>query len=396
MARVLLENVTKKYGDVVAVSELSLEIRDREFFVLLGPSGCGKSTVLRLIAGLETVSTGNIYIGSRLVNDLPPRDRDIAMVFESPSYALYPHLTAYENMAFGLNIRKDLPLPQESTDMSAAGPGPEQAHVQSGKNAREGEIRKRVERVAGRLHLQDYLKRKRNELSAGHSQSVALGRAMVREPKVFLMDDPLSQLDGALRASSRIELRELHRRSNATIIYVTHNQVDAMALGNRVGVMDNGVLQQVATPQALYERPANLFVAGFIGSPAMNMFNVAVESDAEELFFSGRGFRVPVPEYYARRLLDWAGRQVVMGLRPEDIHDARFLPDADPATVIRAEAQLREYLGSEIDLHLVVSGQEFVARVDDRTETRPGQGLNVVFDTAKMHVFDPATQRTLL
>jgi multiple sugar transport system ATP-binding protein len=385
---------------VAAVSDLSLEVRDGEFFVLLGPSGCGKSTVLRLIAGLEAVTSGSIYIGARLVNDLPPRDRDVAMVFESPGHALYPHLTAYENMAFGLHLRKDLPLGREEQ----AGPGAEQGSVQggqagqAGQTAREGAIRSRVEQVAGRLGLGDYLKRKRHELSAGHRQSVALGRAMVREPQVFLMDDPLSQLDARLRASSRAELRELHRRLGATVVYVTHNQAEAMALGNRVGVMDNGALQQLGTPQALYERPANVFVAGFVGSPPMNIFPGALESDEERLFFKGPapGLRVPVPEHYARRLADWTGERVVMGLRPEDIHDARFLPDADPATIVRAEVQLREYLGSDIDLHLTSVGQEFVARVDNRTEARPGDSVDVAFDTTNMHVFDPANGRTLL
>ncbi|MFL5733782.1 MAG: ABC transporter ATP-binding protein [Chloroflexia bacterium] len=392
MARVFLQNVTKKYGDVTAVNEFTLEIRDKDFFVLVGPSGCGKSTVLRLIAGLEAPTSGNIYIGDTLVNRLPSRERDIAMVFESPSYALYPHLTAYDNMATSLRFRKDLPLVQG--EQSA--PTPDQQNRKAGQAAREGEIRRRVERVADRLHLQGYLGRKRSELSAGHNQSVALGRAMVREPRVFLMDDPLSQLDGTARASSRIELRDLHRRSGATVIYVTHNQVEAMALGNRVGVMDNGVLQQSGTPQALFDRPANIFVAGFIGSPPMNMFRVTAESDAEGLFFSGPGFRLPVPEHYATRLGDCDGRPLVMGLRAEDIHDARLSRDADPRTVVEAEVRLREYLGSEVDLHLVVGGQEFVARVSERTDARPGQRLNVAFDTSKIHVFDRDTQRSLL
>jgi multiple sugar transport system ATP-binding protein len=302
-------------------------------------------------------------------------------------------LTAYDNMAFGLTFRKTLPHTREG--QTPVAPGQPETR-QGAKAAREGEIRERVERVAGRLRLQDYLKRKRSELSAGHSQSVALGRAIVREPQVFLMDDPLSQLDAELRASSRAELRDLHSRLNATIIYVTHNQADATALGNRVGVMDNGVLQQIGTSQSLYRSPTNMFVAGFIGSPAMNMFDVAVQSDAQELFFEGPGFRVLVPEHYAGRLADWEGRAVVMGLRPEDIHDARFLPDAPPQTVVHAKVEMREYLGSEVDLHLSVGGQEFVARMDDRTDARRGQDLDVVFDTDNMHVFNPTTQRVLL
>ena len=288
MARVLLRNVTKQYGKIVAVDGLSLEARDGEFLVLLGPSGCGKSTVLRLIAGLETLTSGDIYIGERLVNRVPTHDRNAVMMFESPTYALYPHMTAYNNVAFGLRIQEQRRGGQQ-TEEPGSSMGKEvlpgnNRNKRDVKEEREGIIRKRIEQAATRLGLQGHLGRKPSELSAGQQQSVALERAMLRTPEVFLMDDPLSNLDRLLHAASRAELRDLHRQLNATTIYVTHDQMDAMSLAQRIAVMKDGVLQQLGVPQAVYERPANTFVATFVGSPPMNLLPVHLEEDGGQLF----------------------------------------------------------------------------------------------------------------
>ena len=386
MATVRLEHVTKRYGEVTAVDDVTLEVRSGEFFVLVGPSGCGKSTLLRLIAGLEEVTSGTIYIGGERVNHLPPRERDVAMVFESPNYALYPHLTTFDNMAFALRWRKG------QGEIGQAG------GKAKGRAAREENIRKRVEGVAGRLGLGGLLKRRREELSAGHRQSAAFGKAMVRKPKVFLMDDPLSQVDSAIRASGHRELRELHRQMEATIIYVTHDQAEAMALGQRLAVMNEGVVQQVGTPQGLYNRPANLFVAGFIGSPPMNLFAARIEGSGDTMLIKGRGFRVPVPAHLAERLSGREGSDIVVGLRPEHIHDARFARDADPSATVSARVEASEYLGSDINLHLVAEEgiEEFVARVDSRTQARPGDRIDVVFEAAMVHAFDPVSGRSVL
>src|SRR5690554_686499 len=295
MASVTLERVTKRFGNVIAVDEASLEIRDKEFLVLVGPSGCGKSTTLRMVAGLEDVTEGNIYIGDRLVNDVPPKDRDIAMVFQN--YALYPHMDVYNNMAFGLKLRK---FPKS-------------------------EIDRRVKEAARMLGIENLLDRKPKQLSGGQRQRVAVGRAIVREPKVFLMDEPLSNLDAKLRVQMRAELSKLHRRLEATVIYVTHDQTEAMTMGDRIVVMKDGFIQQVGAPLEVYEKPVNVFVAGFIGSPAMNFMEGVLRRDGETYFIDAKTFKLPIPAEKAasiKNLGKYVDKQVVLGIRPEDIEDA--------------------------------------------------------------------------
>lgn len=392
MARVQLEHVSKKYGDVTAVSNLSMDVRDGELLALLGPSGCGKSTVLRLIAGLETLTSGNIYMDGQLVNNVPPGGRNLALVFESPSHALYPNMTVYDNMAFGLRIRKE-PL-EDATNREAKPHTPNIPASTQTHSEREEGIRKRVEQVAGRLGLQSYLGRKRDQLSAGHSQSAALGRALVRHPRLLLMDDPLSQLDAQAAGGRRAELKRLHKETGATILYVTHDQAEATSLGDRIAVMDNGVLQQIDTSQSLYNHPANMFVAGFIGSPSMNLLQADVEGPGGTLL-SGRGFTVVMPPYFAERLTD--RQQVVLGISPENIKDARLLPDADPLTVVSATVELVENTGSDLFVHLSAGGgPTFVARLGVGTHLRPGQQMDLVFDMAKMHAFDPVSGLALV
>ncbi len=291
MAKVLLEQVSKQFGTVVAVNSVTLEIPDKQFTVLVGPSGCGKTTCLRLVAGLEEASAGNIYIGERLVNDVAPKDRDIAMVFQN--YALYPHMSVYDNMAFGLRLRK---YPR-------------------------AEIDRRVKEAAEMLGIQELLARKPKQLSGGQRQRVALGRAIVREPQVFLMDEPLSNLDAKLRVQTRAEIKKLHARLQTTTIYVTHDQVEAMTMGDRIVVMKDGLVQQVDSPLNLYEKPANLFVAGFIGSPAMNFLEAKLARQDSKMFVDGGVFRAEIPQAYIPKLSAWAGRPVIFGIRPEDIHD---------------------------------------------------------------------------
>src|SRR5690242_19125622 len=296
MAGVTFEHVSKKYaGDVLAVNDLNLEIRDKEFLVLVGPSGCGKSTALRMIAGLEEISSGILRIGDRVVNNVPPKDRDIAMVFQS--YALYPHMSVYDNMAFGLRMRKTMP--------SGAAPG----------TSREAAIKQRVEEVADIVGLRQYLNRKPRQLSGGQRQRVALGRAIVREPQVFLMDEPLSNLDAKLRVQTRAEISKLQRRLQTTMIYVTHDQTEAMTMGDRIAVMRDGILQQLDTPQNLYDHPTNMFVAGFIGSPSMNFFPSTLQQDGGNLFIVGKGFRMAVPQQYRQAMLSQAGKDIIFGLR---------------------------------------------------------------------------------
>ena len=395
MTRVLLENITKKYGEVLAVDDLNIEVHDKEFLVLVGPSGCGKSTALRMIAGLEDISSGNLYIGSNLVNDMAPKDRDIAMVFQS--YALYPHMTVYDNMAFGLRLRKNLPFLDAPPNVNGTnGTSGGSSSLLAKRRAREAAIRKQVEAVANSIELGQYLNRKPSQLSGGQRQRVALGRAIVREPEVFLMDEPLSNLDAKMRVSTRAFLQKLHRRLGVTTIYVTHDQVEAMTMGDRIAVMKDGVLQQLDTPKVLYEHPANMFVAGFIGSPAMNLFTSDVEGDDQGLFLKGPGFRVKVPEHYARRLADRKGQQIIIGLRPEVIHDAHYKPDADPASLVDARVEVLETLGRDMNVYLTTGEQQFVARLDDRTVVTPGQSIKLVFDTANMNAFDPTTQQALL
>ncbi len=366
MANVILKNVVKQFGTARAVDDLSIEIHDKEFAVLVGPSGCGKSTALRMIAGLETVSSGEIHIGDVQVNDMAPKDRDIAMVFQN--YALYPHMNVRENMGFGLKIRK----------FSAA------------------EIDSRVQEAADILGLTELLERKPKELSGGQRQRVAVGRAIVRKPQVFLFDEPLSNLDAKLRVAMRAEISKLHRRLGATIIYVTHDQVEAMTMADRIFIMNKGVLQQSGAPMEVYSQPANRFVAGFIGSPAMNFIDATVVSDEQALFIDAEGFRVRLPDAFRSRLASYAGRPVVFGVRPEDISAQ---PDGanDEGNTTTARADVVETLGSEVFVHLMCGQQTIVARME--VPERPltvGQTLRVNFKMPKTHVFDTETSRTIV
>jgi multiple sugar transport system ATP-binding protein len=366
VAEVRLDHVTKKYGDVLAVNDLTIQVQDREFLVLVGPSGCGKSTGLRLIAGLEEISSGDIYIGDRRVNDVAPKDRDIAMVFQS--YALYPHMTVFDNLAFGLKLR----------------------------HTPKVEIDRRVKEAAEILGLQNLLARKPKQLSGGQRQRVALGRAIVREPQVFLMDEPLSNLDAKLRVQTRAELIKLHHRLQSTVVYVTHDQVEAMTMGSRIAVMKDGILQQLDTPQNLYDRPANTFVAGFIGSPAMNFFSgQIVANGSDEVHVQANGLELAVPGSLVAKLKPLASREVVFGIRPEDIHHLSERPDAPDGQRARVAVEVVEPLGSEQYVYLLSGGHEFTARMDTRNTIRADEELDVVFDTEKLHVFDRLTEQAL-
>jgi multiple sugar transport system ATP-binding protein len=362
MAGVNYDHVTKKFGDVTAVNDLNLEVKDKEFLVLVGPSGCGKTTALRLLAGLEEITSGNITIGDRVVNEVAPKDRDIAMVFQS--YALYPHMSVYDNMAFGLRLRK----------------------------TPKAEIDRRVKEAADILKIGELLNRKPKQLSGGQRQRVALGRAIVREPKVFLMDEPLSNLDAKLRVQTRAEISKLHQRLETTFIYVTHDQTEAMTMGTRIAVMNFGILQQLDTPQNLYDYPANKFVAGFIGSPAMNFFDAKVTGTREELYIDVGSFRLPVPKDRRAKLADYIGRDVVLGVRPEDIHDREYTPGAVNGAPVTTQVDVIEPMGSEIYLYLLSGRHSFIARVDPRSQARPGKTVDVVMNLDHIHVFDKETE----
>jgi multiple sugar transport system ATP-binding protein len=362
MAEVTLRNVVKQFGAARAVDDLSIAIHDREFAVLVGPSGCGKTTALRMIAGLETVSSGDIFIGDRRVNDLPPRDRDIAMVFQN--YALYPHMSIRDNLGFGLRIRQ---LPRSEIDA-------------------------RVDEAADILGLADLLDRKPKELSGGQRQRVAVGRAIVRKPKLFLFDEPLSNLDAKLRVAMRAEISKLHRRLGATIVYVTHDQVEAMTMADRIFILSRGVLQQSGSPMEVYAKPANRFVAGFIGSPAMNFVDATVEDDGSALYAVADGFRVRLPEAFAPSVRPYAGRAVVFGVRPEDIAAA-----TGTGATLETRAEVVETLGSEIFAHLACGPRTIVARMKaPDVPLRVGDALAVELDMAKTHLFDPTTERTIV
>ncbi|MHB8575363.1 MAG: ABC transporter ATP-binding protein [Dehalococcoidia bacterium] len=365
MARVYLEHLVKRFdGGVVAVNDLSIEIRDEEFLVLVGPSGCGKSTALRMVAGLEEITDGSVYIGERRVNDVAPRDRDIAMVFQS--YALYPHMSVYDNMAFGLKLRH-VPKPQIET---------------------------RVQEAARILSIETLLKRKPRQLSGGQRQRVALGRAIVREPQAFLMDEPLSNLDAKLRVQMRAEIVKLHHRLRTTTIYVTHDQVEAMTMGDRIAVMRDGILQQLDTPQSLYDRPANTFVAGFIGSPAMNLIPMQVRADGGETALVSDSLRLPVPGRYLSALQALTGTEVTVGLRPEDIAEAAA---ADwTAAPFPVTVDVLEPLGSEAFLYGQIGGQTTIARVNPRAHFGIGDQVTLQANTDHMHVFDALTGVNLL
>ena len=362
MATVNMDHIFKKFGEVTAVNDLNIKVRDEEFLVLVGPSGCGKTTALRMVAGLEEQTSGDIFIGDRLVNDVPPKDRDIAMVFQN--YALYPHMSVYDNLSFGLRLRG---VPKD-------------------------DIKRRVDAVAQMLGLEKLLQRKPKELSGGQRQRVALGRAIVREPKVFLMDEPLSNLDAKLRVQTRADLLKLHQRVKTTTIYVTHDQVEAMTMGDRIAVMRDGLLQQLDTPQVLHDRPANLFVAGFIGSPAMNFFTGTLGGGDSPQVDAG-AFKAPVPPESKSVARDYIGKQVVYGIRPEDIEVG---PSSDgQSTVVNAKVDVVEYLGSELQLHCSTDGKTFVARVGTEIQTHPGETVPFRFDSRKAHVFDATSERAL-
>ena len=360
MAEVVLKNVRKVYDkDVVAVDTASIEIKDKEFVVLVGPSGCGKSTTLRMIAGLEEITDGEIYIDGNLVNDIPPKDRDIAMVFQN--YALYPHMTVYQNMAFGLKLRK---YPKN-------------------------EIDERVTEAADILGIEELLERKPKALSGGQRQRVAVGRAIVRKPKVFLFDEPLSNLDAKLRVQMRTEISKLHSRLEATMIYVTHDQMEAMTMGDRIVVMRDGLINQVDSPLTLYNKPVNQFVAGFIGSPSMNFLTGTLTSNNGSMVFDEGNIQLPLPEAYARPLQNHANKEVTFGIRPEDIHDPDSLNSGSADTVVvTAKVEVVEPMGNEVFLYLTTGKSSFVARIDPLHVPVVDQDVKLAVEIDKAHFFD--------
>ncbi|CAM3011186.1 sn-glycerol-3-phosphate ABC transporter ATP-binding protein UgpC [Paenibacillus sediminis] len=367
MAGVRLEHIYKKYPgtDKATVVDVNLDIKDKEFLVLVGPSGCGKSTTLRMIAGLEEISEGKLYIGDRVVNDVAPKDRDIAMVFQS--YALYPHMNVYQNMAFGLKLRK----------------------------VKKDEIDRRVREAARILDIEHLLDRKPKALSGGQRQRVALGRAIVRDPQVFLMDEPLSNLDAKLRGQMRAEITKLAKRLETTVIYVTHDQIEAMTMGDRIVVMKDGVIQQAASPEELYNNPQNIFVAGFIGSPTMNFINGTLSEQNGTVRFKAQGIDVEVPQGKANILRDkrYVGKEVILGVRPEDLHEEPVFLEASPNTIFTANVDVTENLGHEMLLYLSGLGSDTViARVDGRSTTREGQNAKLAIDMNKIHIFDKETE----
>ena len=368
MASISLKGIYKIYpGDVTAVSDFNLEIEDKEFIILVGPSGCGKSTTLRMIAGLEEISKGELYIGDRLVNDVPPKDRDIAMVFQN--YALYPHMTVYKNMAFGLELRK---TPKD-------------------------EIDKRVREAARVLDIEHLLDRKPKALSGGQRQRVALGRAMVRNPAVFLLDEPLSNLDAKLRTSMRTEIIKLHQKLGTTFIYVTHDQTEAMTMGDRIVVMKDGLIQQVDTPQNLYDYPCNMFVGGFIGSPQMNFLDATLVKEGSNYYVDLGGDKLLIaPEKVTSALDAYVGKAIKAGIRPEDIKDDEEFMEKHKDATITAHVEVSELMGAEIYLYLTYQGQNLMARVAPTSKSRRGDKIVVAMDTNKIHLFDPESEKTLL
>jgi multiple sugar transport system ATP-binding protein len=363
MSRVLIRNLNKKYDEVHAVKNVNLEIRDREFVVLVGPSGCGKTTTLRMVAGLESITSGDVLIGDTVVNDLPPMDRDIAMVFQN--YALYPHMSVYDNMAFGLKMRK------------FARP----------------EIEKRVREAADILGIGDYLKRKPRQLSGGQRQRVALGRAIVRHPQVFLFDEPLSNLDAKLRVQMRVELKKIHDRLGTTAVYVTHDQVEAMTLGDRVVVMKDGIVQQVGEPLELYNQPANRFVAGFLGSPAMNFAKVGVAEENGAICAVADGIRLTLPSPLAARLRPYVGEEVTLGIRPEDL---RVVPGGESDGLsFPAVVEVIERLGSQTLLDVKVGAGAMVAAVEPALQTKVREQLHLALDAERLHFFDGRSETAI-
>ena len=368
MASLSLQHINKTYPNgFQAVKDFNLEIEDKEFIIFVGPSGCGKSTTLRMIAGLEEISGGTLKIGDKVMNDVEPKDRDIAMVFQN--YALYPHMTVYDNMAFGLKLRK---VPKDQID-------------------------KAVREAARILDLEKLLDRKPKALSGGQRQRVAMGRAIVRNPQVFLKDEPLSNLDAKLRVQMRIEISKIHQRLGATIIYVTHDQTEAMTLGTRIVVMKDGVVQQVDTPQHLYEQPGNLFVAGFMGSPQMNFLDAQIAEKGGDLVAKVGEYDVVIPAAKAKVLKDggYVGKTVVLGIRPEDIHDSQMFIEASPSAPMTSTVKVYELLGAEVFLYFDVNGTQVTARVDPRTNSKTGDTIKFAFDMEKSHFFDKETELTI-
>jgi multiple sugar transport system ATP-binding protein len=368
MASLSLKGIGKRYPNgFEAVKDFNLEIEDQEFIIFVGPSGCGKSTTLRMIAGLEEITTGDLFIDGKRMNEVEPKDRDIAMVFQN--YALYPHMTVFDNMAFGLKLRK---VPKE-------------------------EIEQKVLEAAKILDLEQLLDRRPKALSGGQRQRVAMGRAIVRNPKVFLMDEPLSNLDAKLRVQMRAEIASLHQRLGATIIYVTHDQTEAMTLGTRIVVLKDGVIQQVDTPKKLYNEPQNLFVAGFIGSPQMNFMDAVCKVHGEEVRLEFGDFSIVLPPQKAKKLIDggYADKTVVMGIRPDDIDDSQIQIETYGDTVIEADVTGYELLGSEVLLYYTVAGVNMTARVDARTTAKIGDHIRLALDPEKIHVFDKESELTI-
>jgi len=363
MASVTFDHVWKKFGDFTALNDLDIQIADKEFLVLVGPSGCGKTTALRCLAGLEEVTNGKVLIGDQTVNDVAPKDRDIAMVFQS--YALYPHMTVFDNMAFGLKLRK---VPK-------------------------AQIKQKVDDAAQMLGIEHLLKRKPRELSGGQRQRVAVGRAIVREPKVFLFDEPLSNLDAKLRVQTRAEISKIHQRLQTTFIYVTHDQTEAMTMATRIAVMNKGVLQQLDTPQNLYDRPGNLFVAGFIGSPAMNFFPAKIHKEDSSLYVESSGFKVKIPDNRAAVYQPYVDREVIFGIRPENVINPMFAPPGISAAPVESKVDVTELMGNEILLYLISGNTQFVARVDPRTRFQMGDTVQVVFNMDNFHIFDPGVDK---
>jgi multiple sugar transport system ATP-binding protein len=376
MAKVLLENIEKSYADTHVVKNINLEIQDKEFLVLVGPSGCGKSTCLRMIAGLEEITAGNIKIGDRVVNHLSPKDRDIAMVFQS--YALYPHMTVYANMAFGLRLKNR---------RRGLGRWMHRGEIKQTESA----IREKVLSAAAMLDIQHLLDRKPRQLSGGQCQRVALGRAIVREPQVFLMDEPLSNLDAKMRVQTRAEIIKLHRRLGITTIYVTHDQVEAMTMGDRIAVMNNGILQQCDTPLNLYHHPKNRFVAGFIGSPGMNFLEMEVIKNGDDYYFENKSLRLQAPARLQKVLLPHAGKVLLLGIRPQDIYDRAHLPAsiiAQNGNTVKACCEVTEQMGDATHLFLRAGDHSLIAAVTPQSQPHPEEMMELVFDLEKIHLFD--------
>jgi len=365
VASVTYDHVYKRYGNVSVINDLNIQVEDKEFLVFVGPSGCGKSTSLRMLAGLEEISDGRILIGDRVVNNIAPKDRDVAMVFQS--YALYPHMTVYDNMAFGLRLRK---TPKQIIDQ-------------------------RVQEAAASLGISQLLDRRPRQLSGGQRQRVAVGRAIVREPAVFLMDEPLSNLDAKLRVEARSFISKLHQRLETTFIYVTHDQVEAMTMGTRICVLNAGELQQIASPFNLYHNPANVFVGGFIGSPSMNFFDATLKGSGDELSIDTGVFELKIPATHADIYKSHAGKKVVLGIRPEDVHDAEYQPPGITPALVEASVDVIEQMGNEMILYLDESGKTFIARVDPRTNANVGNRMGFAINMDNMHIFDADTEVSL-